>query len=133
MDDEIVTEYYSIIKKKIADKRFDSAIQSADKLTQYYPENEYGFYYKGICYFALDEIDNAITNYEQAVKVNPFLAKAHFNLGLCYYNQKKDDKALISIGVALVLFSKGKEEKYRSKCIETLKSIKQEIEKEKNA
>lgn len=126
MNDEIVKEYCTIIKNKIANFNFDSAIQNADKLIINFPNCEYGYYYKAVCKYALEEIDEAIQNYKETIRLNPNFARAHFNLGLCYHSNKDYDNALINIGQALVIFSNNKELDFKTRCITAIKQIDQE-------
>ena len=124
MNKNYVREYYQAIKNKIIQARFDSAIASADKLLQNYPNDEHGHYYKGVCEFAIEKYDFAIKSYSTAIKLNPAYAKAYFNLGICYYELKKYDFALINIGKALVIFSKRRELDKKNRCIQALNIIK---------
>lgn len=130
MDNELVQEYYKIVKEKLSQQRFDSALESAQKLTAYYPQNEYGYYYQAICYFTNGDYDKAFLNYKKAVEINPLLAKARYNLGLCYYKQGNIDKALISLGSALVLFANNNEERYKKKALDVINSIEEERKKD---
>lgn len=130
MDNELVQEYYKIVKEKLSQKRFDSALESAKKLTAYYPQNEYGYYYQAICYFTNGNYNEASFNYEKAVEINPLLAKARFNLGLCHYKQGNIDKALISLGAALVLFANSNEEHYKRRALDAINSIEEERKKD---
>ena len=123
MDENIVTEYYQIIKNKIAQADFDSAIRSVDKLLYNFPNDEWGYYYKGVCEFALENYEDAIKNYKIAIQLNPLFAKAYFNLGTCYHTMEYYDSALISIGRALVIFSKQKDAEAKQRCIEALHQV----------
>ena len=103
--EEILKEYNLIIKNKISLGNFNSAIASIQKLLNYAPKTDFGYYYLGVCNFALEKYKQSITNYAQAIKLNPTNAKAYFNLGVSYYMLKYNDYALINIGKALFLFS----------------------------
>ena len=124
--DNIINEYHSIIKNKIAQGRFDSTKESIDKLIYYFPTNQYGYYYKGVCYYAQNKIREAANAYMQAIQINPAFAKAYFNLGTCFVVLRNYDQALINIGKALIIFSKTKEFDYRDKCIKAIKTIESE-------
>ncbi len=126
MDESIVVEYYQIIKNKIAESDFISAIRSAEKLQYNFPNNEYGYYYKAVCEFALEKYKDAIKNYQTAIQLNPLFAKAYFNLGICYSTLGYYDYALISIGRALLIFSKQKNSQAKQRCIEALKTVESE-------
>lgn len=126
MDNGIIREYSLIIKNKISQSDFISAIRSADKLLYNFPNYEYGYYYKALCYFAMEKYEDAIKNYIMAIELNPAFAKAYFNLGICYHTLNKTDLALINIGKALIIFSKHKELDAKAKCIEALQFIQSE-------
>ena len=39
----------------------------------------------GACYHALGEVDSALVQFEQALRINPNHAVAHFNIGVVYH------------------------------------------------
>ena len=96
------------------------------KLLQARPEDEQGYYYKGVCEFALEKPQAAIKSYNEAIKRDPGFAKAYFNLGVAYYVLKDYDNALINIGKALIIFSKQKELDKKKRCIDALTLIQKE-------
>lgn len=126
--EEILKEYNLIIKNKISLGNFNSAIASIQKLLGYAPKTDFGYYYLGVCNFALEKYKQSITDYAQAIKLNPTNAKAYFNLGVSYYMLKYNDYALINIGKALFLFSKAKELDKKERCIEALRLIESDNE-----
>ncbi len=126
MSENIVNVYYQIIKNKISLQRFQSAMRNIDKLLYNFPTNPYGYYYRGVCEFALEKYEKSVRSYLIAIKLNPVFDKAYFNLGISYYCLNKYDNALINIGKALVLFSKKRELDNRKRCIEALKIIENE-------
>jgi tetratricopeptide (TPR) repeat protein len=126
MSQNIVIEYYSIIKNKIAQRQLNSALSSINKLLCNYPSDEMGYYYRGVCEFALNRYPQAIKSYTTAIKINPAFAKAYYNLGISYFMTMQFDLALINIGKALVIFSKQKEQDKKHRCIEALKIIEKE-------
>ena len=128
MDEKIITEYYRIIKNKISQQDFTSAERSADKLIENFPNNENGYYYKGVCNFAQEKYEDAIRSYRAAIRINPLFAKAYFNLGICYNTLSDYDNALISIGRALFIFSKQKNPQAKQRCIEALQTVLKERE-----
>lgn len=126
MSQQILRQYYQIIKNKISLMHFETAMINIDKLLYNFPKDEHGYYYKGICEFALNNHKNAIKYYTIAIQLNPAYAKAYFNLGVAYYLFKKYDLALINIGKALLIFSKQKELDKKQRCIDALKLIEKE-------
>lgn len=128
MDEKIIEEYYRIIKNKIAQSDFASAERSADKLIENFPKNENGYYYKGVCNFAIEKYEDAARSYKAAIRLNPLFAKAYFNLGICYNTLGDYDNALISIGRALFIFSKQKNAQAKQRCIDALQTVLKERE-----
>lgn len=126
MDRSILREYYLIIKNKIAQGRFESAIGSIDKLLYNFPNDEYGYYYKGVCEFALEKYKDSIKHYQMALQFDVGFAKAYFNLGVSLHILKKYDLALLNIGKALIIFTKQRELDKKQRCIEALKIIQNE-------
>ncbi|MBR2069469.1 MAG: tetratricopeptide repeat protein [Candidatus Gastranaerophilales bacterium] len=126
MNDDIIREYYLIIKNKISSMNFNSAIASADKLLAYAPSDSQGYYYKGVCNFALEKLEEAEDAYKKALLLNSIHAKAYFNLGVVYYMMNDYDNALINIGKSLIVFSKQRELDSKKRCIEALNFIQTE-------
>ena len=126
MNQSIIREYYQIIKSKISQTHFETAMINIDKLLFNFPKDEHGYYYKGVCEFALNNHKNAIKYYSAAIQLNPAYAKAYFNLGVVYYIYRKYDLALINIGKALLIFTKQKELDKKQRCIDALKLIEKE-------
>lgn len=126
MNQAILREYYTVIKSKISQTMFDSALANIDKLLTYSPKDEHGYYYRGVCQFALADLKNSIKCYQAAIKINPAYAKAYFNLGVAFYVLKDYDNALINIGKALIIFSKQKELDKKKRCIDALTLIQKE-------
>lgn len=126
MSQNILREYYLIIKDKIQKMQFTSAKNSIDKMLCAFPNDEHGYYYKGLCEFVFEDYKNAIKNYSTAIKLNPAYAKAYFNLGITFYLLKQTDLALINIARALVIFTKTKELDKKQRCLEALKFIEKE-------
>lgn len=48
------------------------------------------YFYLGICYQKLSEINRAIECYKKAIKLNTEMAEAYNNLGCCIYNSNKE-------------------------------------------
>ena len=80
MDENVIKEYCFIIKNKVFQQRFESALDDAMRLKRYFPNNEVGHYYCALCEFALQNFEKAQKHYKDAIKINPAFAKAYFNL-----------------------------------------------------
>ena len=126
MSIDVKNEYYSMIKSKISCFNFNSALGNIGKLLENFPQDSGGYYYKGVCNFALKKYDEAIAAYNDAISKDVTYAKAYFNLGVAYYIKNDYDNALINIGKALVIFSKKKELDSCSRCIDALNFIQSE-------
>ena len=127
MDKNIIGEYYQIIKSKISQANFDSAMDNIEKLIYNFPSDEYGYYYRGVCEFARGDYPDSIKSYSKALKLNPGFGKAYFNLGVSHYMLNDYDNALINIGKALIVFSKLKQLENKARCFDALNFI--EIER----
>ena len=108
--------------------KLDSDYGSASDiaLLSYSPKDEHGYYYRGVCEFALTNLKESMKCYQAVIKINPAYAKAYFNLGVVFYVLKDYDNALISIGKALIIFSKRKELEKKKRCIYALNLIQKE-------
>ena len=126
MSIDVKNEYYLIIKNKISHFSFNSALGNIDKLLQNFPDEAKGYYYKGVCNFALEKYDEALSSYLKAIALDIANAKAYFNLGVTYYIQNDYDNALINIAKALIIFSKKKELDCRKRCTDALNFIQSE-------
>lgn len=123
MYEDLIKEYYIIIKNKIAYQQFESAMRNADKLIYNFPKLSMGYYFKGVCFFAMQNYEESIKWYTIAIKLNQRLAKAYFNLGVSCYMLNMYDSALLNIGKALIIFVRQKERDSASRCKEALKFI----------
>lgn len=123
MDNEILNEYYLIIKNKIAQSSYQSALGNIDKLLLNFPDDSKGYYYKGVCNYALKKYDEAIESYKKSISIDFLNAKAYFNLGIVYYTNNNYDEALINIAKAMVIFSKEKSLDSKQKCLDAINLI----------
>ena len=130
MDNELLKEHCLTIENRIHNAMFQAAINNCTMLLRTFPKHHLGYYYLGVCYFALEEYEKALKNYNLTLLINPVYSKAYFNLGVTYFMLNSFDSALINIGKALILFSRIKDEKSKERCIQAIKTI-QEIREEK--
>ena len=123
MDNNVIKEYCHTIKNKAAMGDFASALSLAGRLVYSFPNSKEGYYYRGVCYYGLQQYNEAITNYKIALSLDPLFAKAYFNLASCYQQIRDYDSALIAVGKALILFSKQGKDDSKSRCIEAINFI----------
>ena len=62
------------------------AIQYYDKYLTNFPDNPDVLVDQGVCYFELQDYNNAIDKMQAAIKINPTHQIAHFNLGIVNYS-----------------------------------------------
>ena len=126
MEFAIVKEYCEIIKKKLNMGEYDAALANAGKLLLYSPENADGFYYQGLCHFALGNFEESIKNYKKSIELNPEYAKAYYNLGVTKYYLNKFTEAVNNMETAYKLFQKNQDKPSYTKCLESIEFIKEE-------
>ena len=123
MDENVKKEYYSIIKSKISQCSIKTALEYIDQLLHNFPKDFLGYYFKGVCFYALEGYETSVKYYLTSLKINPVFAKTYFNIGISYYMLQKKDLALINLGKALILFSKAKDEEKKLRCINALRIV----------
>lgn len=121
--DDIVNQYYQIIKNKISASRFESAIGSIEKLILNFPDDALGYYYQGVCEFALRYHENAICSYKKSLSLDCNNGKTYFNLGVCYFVLEDRQKALVCFTKALLIFMKDKELDKKQRCIQAIRHV----------
>ena len=70
MSDEILTQYYQMIKNKIIQAGFHSAIANINKLLANFPDDSRAYYYMGVCNFALERYEEAMVSYMKAISLD---------------------------------------------------------------
>lgn len=126
MEYDIAKEYCKIIQDKINVKDFDGALTNAKKLVAYEPTYAEGYYYLGLCYFALSNYPDSIENYKKSIELNKDFPKTYFNLGITQYYTGKFKEAVLNINTAYGMFKRAKNEEACTKCLEASDFIKEE-------
>lgn len=87
-------EYYRIALKSFEKKNLDEAVLNLNKAIEAYPRR--AEYYAARGYFHLrDGLPNeAESDFDHALTINPYEIMANFGKGVIAYNHKDDDKAL---------------------------------------
>lgn len=126
MDYDISKEYCRIIQNKINLNDFDTALDNAKKLVSYCPDSAEGYYYVGLCCFALGNFNDSINNYEKCIELDHNFAKAYYNLGVTRYYLNDHKEALNYVEYAYKLFKKANNKEACAKCLESIEYIKEE-------
>ena len=71
-----------------------------------HPKDEDGAYMLGRIYYQEGHVDQAIGQFERALKLNPNLYKVWDNLGLCWQSQGNNEKAIAYFLRAISLVEK---------------------------
>ncbi|MEY4926434.1 MAG: hypothetical protein RI894_870 [Bacteroidota bacterium] len=95
--DEGIFKYGLVLYKQ---KKLTEAIERLNKMQT--PTAD-AHYLRGVCYRKLNEDDNAIEAYNEAINLHPTHFDAITELGVLYYNQKKYDLAASYFGQAYSL------------------------------
>lgn len=122
----LIEEYYNLIKKKITDGEYINAANYCDRFIKEFPKNELPYYLKGIINYLLNRLEESESCYLRAIEINPAHAKSYYNLGINYYFLNQKDNALINIGKAYIIFNRANDIESRNKCVESLEFIRDE-------
>jgi len=126
MEYNIEEEYCKIIQNKLDMQDFNNALTNAEKLVKYAPDCARGYYYQGLCYYALNDFTSSMNNYEKCIELDHNFAKAYYNLGICIYYLNRYKEAKNYIEYAYKLFTASEDKASCAKCVETLEFLKEE-------
>lgn len=92
-------------------KQFANSIEPLNKIIQLFTEKQWGpnpllgnaYYTLGLAYYNLNNQDLALTNFQNAITINPQHAYAHYFLGMTFYNKNKKDLAIEQLNIFLQL------------------------------
>ena len=79
----------------------NQALDTVQELFKYYPDDPLLLNISGACYAGLGQLDFAVKNYKKAIALNPYYAKAHFNLAGAFQELGQLKSAVISYKKAL--------------------------------
>ncbi len=82
--------------------------------------------YQGLCYYALNDFESSMNNYEKCIELDHSFAKAYYNLGIVIYYLNKIKDAKNYIEYAYKLFKTKGDKEACAKCIESLEFIQEE-------
>ncbi|NET57562.1 MAG: tetratricopeptide repeat protein, partial [Symploca sp. SIO2E6] len=91
---------------------YDGAIARLTKALEFVPDAEQTivqedtaidvlYFYRGGAYYSKEELDKAIADYNQALKINPKDVEVYINRGNAYYQKGELDKAIADYNLAL--------------------------------
>src|ERR1700741_3013069 len=78
-------------------KKLAEAIVIMDDAMKKYPRNYLLRYNKGVACKELGRIEEAAELYKEAIRLNPYYAKSHLNLGLIAFDEGKISQAVLSL------------------------------------
>jgi len=92
-------------QRHIDKKEFEAAIGPLQKFIGEQPEFAYAHFQLAYVYTALKRIDEARTEYERTIAIDPKMAEAYLNLGLLYMseNPRAEDRAVAPLRKAVEL------------------------------
>ena len=73
----------------IEKENYNEALYKLQKVTDKYPKYYQGYYLTGVALSGLEQYDNAIHSFEQALKYNPYDFESLASLGQSYYNKSE--------------------------------------------
>jgi tetratricopeptide (TPR) repeat protein len=81
----------------------DWARPELESLAQHYPRNPLFPYWLGRADYDTHQYDAAIRHFRDAIKLDPSMARAYDNLGLCYYYENQNAQAIENYNKAIEL------------------------------
>lgn len=96
-------EYKNLLKQTLANENWQEMNRISDDVIKFYPDNDFGYFFKGIAMDELGEYEKAISYYTKALEIKPNLPDIFQNRGLAYYHNKQYDEAIADYKKALEL------------------------------
>jgi len=88
---------YAKSMEKFNQKAIDSALYYVTCAIDIWPTNAIYRFNRGEYLFAANKMEQAITNYDEAIKLTPAYTDSYFKRGLSYYNLKKYHPAIANL------------------------------------
>ncbi|HEX4320530.1 MAG TPA: tetratricopeptide repeat protein [Acidobacteriaceae bacterium] len=95
--------HFSLAMTYIRMAHSDWARPEIESLAQHYPRNPLFPYWLGRVDYDAHQYDAAIGHFQEAIKLDPAMARAYDNLGLCYYYENQNAQAIESYNKAIEL------------------------------
>jgi len=89
-DNTLTHAYYGLAEVYVQQRQFDDAIATYHRLTDIHPNNAQAWVRQGVLHLKLEQVEEAMTVFAQAVAVDENSADAHNNLAWLYATQGRD-------------------------------------------
>lgn len=94
-----IEEYLSNAETTYATGQYPMTLKYCDKVLNLQPDAR-AYFLKGSCYLIQEQLAQAASLFEKAIKMKPKEGEYYFYLGLCQYRMKFFQEALYNFGVA---------------------------------
>jgi tetratricopeptide (TPR) repeat protein len=103
----ILLQKYSVAQNYDNQGQHEKAISLYKEILQTNPkEKQYLYNDLGLSFFRLNRLHEAISSYNEAIRIKWWIPEAHFGLGLAYEKLGESQKATTSFTEALAIFKK---------------------------
>ena len=104
-DEEKVQDYLKASNKCNLDKNYQCAVENANKVIKFDPNNATAYNNRGWAYYYLGNYGQAIADINTAIKLNPELASAYSNRAFIYADSRYYNQAIADCNQAIALDS----------------------------
>lgn len=115
--EELAKEYYKIGVKNIENKKWKEALSSFNEALIENEKFANAYCNRGFVRIQLNELREAITDFEKAIKFDPTLWEAHHSLGLLYIASKQKEKGCDCLRLAKTFGFSESENAYYRHCL----------------
>jgi|GEM_PF-1439781 len=127
MEYNVYDEYIIIIKTKLKQADFNDALEYAGRMIEYDSSNPSGHYFRGLCYYGMDDYIRSIDEYIAAIRIDPDYAKAYFNMALSKYRLGIPKEALEDVYKARDIFMRAADQDALDKCNMTIELLNEDL------
>ena len=96
-------EYNKMIFNAYNAGNWEKMDEISDKVIKFYPDLEFGYFFKGLAQDELGEHEEAVKYYTKTIQMRPDIADSYQNRGLAYLHNKQYDLAIADYKKALEL------------------------------
>lgn len=94
---EVYKKWAESSEKSNRNKYFKEAVLSYDKALELNKNDHMAYNSKAVCVCYLGKLDEALENYEQAIKIEPNVPAYYYNRGMTYWDHRDLENALGSV------------------------------------